>query len=350
MRKTTYLRSAVAFAVLASAAVLPVHAQTPAEAMGGMSSGSQGAFAGYVPSARLGMQAGIQTPAGNGTAATGKPAAAGQPDEMPPLSDGTTVNRDKVDGFNASIESQFPMTPEMTRRYREIFEQNERAVRERAEPEARIDASFVSLEPGEAPSRIFVSPGVASVVGFYDNTGQPWPITQYVLGSGSEFQALQLTETSNSIVLTPLVRFGWTNLIVALEGQPKPVAMRIEVSSDVVNDRHDVSVMASGPNALMNTAAVPRMATEAGSRELLSALTGVDMPQGSRSVQVAGVDARAWAVGESLYVRSRHALLSPSPMSAMSGPDGVRVYEIGLSPVALFSVDGRIVRADIELP
>jgi len=336
-------------ATLIAVAVTPALAQTsPASAIGEMAphTDSTGDFAGYVPSARPGMVVGGGSP-GEGAA---EDDAVSPGDGLPEITDGRALSAEKIEGFNEAIEQNFPMTPEMIRRYRDIYENTERALSDRAEPEARVDAGFISLEPGETPSEISVAPGIASVLGFYDMTGQPWPIEQYVLGSGEDFQAVQLGQSSNNIAITPLKRFGWSNLVVVLKDQPKPVVMRVGISTETAHYRHDVQVMAAGPNATRNTAASDRVLTEAGSGLLLAALSGVDLPSSARPVDIVGVDARAWVVGERLFVRSRHALLSPSWAASMSGPDGIRVYEIKPGPVALFSVDGTIVRADVVLP
>ena len=364
--KSAFLKYTVSFlALLVAASQVLAQSETstgqpsPAAVMGGMAGGGGGDFSGYVPSAGMVVGGG---PVQAGTADAGqadagaKPAAGSQSpatpagNKLPPLSDGHVVSREKVEGFNQAIEQSFPMTPEMLRRYRDIFEANERALQERATPEAQVDAGFISLEPGEVPSQITVAPGIASVLGFYDMTGQPWPIDQYVLGSGADFQVAQLGLGSNNVAVTPLARFGTTNLVIVLKDQPKPVVMQVRISEEKAHYRHDVQIMAAGPNASQNTAARDSHVTEAGSQILLAALSGVDLPASARSVRIDGVDARAWKVGERLFIRSKHALLSPSWLSSMSGPDGIRVYEITPGPVALFSVDGTIVRADVVLP
>lgn len=362
MKKILLNTCLVAIVATSAAQAQNAPASTPATQVNGMVGGTGGAFAGYVPSANSGMFVGGASAATSGEAAQsgalGAPVAAAQanPDRpapgkggIPALSDGKVVSADKVEGFNQSVEQNFPMTPEMIRKFREIYDANDRALNERAEPEAKIDTGFISLEPGQAPSEIGVAPGIATVIGFYDVTGQPWPVEQYVLGSGENFQVLQLGETSNNLALTPLQRFGWTNLIVVLKGEAKPVVMRVNISEEVAHFRHDVQIMAQGPNAVQNTAGA-KVITEAGDGVLMAALAGVDLPSNAKAVRIVGVDARAWKVGEKLYIRSKHALLSPSWLGSMSGPDGVRVYEIKPGPVALFSVDGQIVRADVVLP
>jgi len=269
------------------------------------------------------------------------------------LATGNEMSDEKIEGFNEAIDSAFPMTPEMIRRYRKILEENERAAQERPAPDEEITTSLISLEPGEPAPLLTVSPSIASVIGFYDATGAAWPIEQYVLGNTENFSAVHLGENSNNIILTPQGRIGYTNMVAKLQGFDKPVTVRIKISEDVADYRRDLQVMRMGPNAEVNNASAGGMTTtvsEAGDGLLLAAITGVDLPKSARAVNVMGVDAKGWVVDGDLYLRSRHALLSPSWTGSMSGPDGIRVYKINPASVALFSVGGQIVRADIKLP
>lgn len=269
-----------------------------------------------------------------------------------PLATGHEMSDAKIEGFNQAVDQAFPMTPEMIKRYREIVAENERAAQERPEPEESTSTTLISLEPGEPAPLLKVSPSIASVIGFYDATGAAWPISQYVLGDNESFEALHLGEKSNNIVLTPGSRIGFTNLVVALEGHDKPVTVRVNIAEDVADYRFDVQLMQMGPQAQINNAAMGMTETvaEAGDSLLLAAISGVDLPRNAKNVNVVGVDARGWLVDGDLYLRSRNALLSPSWTSSMAGPDGVRVYKISPASAALFSVGGRIVRADLQLP
>jgi intracellular multiplication protein IcmK len=271
---------------------------------------------------------------------------------MDPLTNGQDMNPLRIEGFNQSIEQIFPMTPEMIERYRAIYEEQQRAMLERPEPEALSTTGLVSLEPGEESPTIYVSPSVASVIGFYDATGAAWPINQFVVGDGEGFQTVRLGENSNNLTISPSKRIGHTNIVALLQGEDKPVTLRIRVSETQVNYRHDIQVMRVGPNAELNNAVSPshRTVEEAGSSLLLATLSGVNVSPDAVPVQVEGVDARGWFYEDTVFLRSRHALLSPSWTESMSGPDGVRVYRINASSVALFSVDGRIVRAELKLP
>ena len=273
-----------------------------------------------------------------------------------PLPTGHEMPPEKVEGFRAAIEQVFPMNPEMIKRYREITRKIEQAIQEKPEPREKTSVNLISLEPGERAPLINVSPSIASVIGFYDLTGAPWPVTQYLLGDNQKFQAAHLGENpdekSHNLVLTAGARIGFTNLVVALEGHDKPVSIRININENVVDFQFDIQVMHPGPAARINSATpeLTETVTEAGDSLLLAAMSGVDLPADARKVEVIGVDARGWLVGNDLYLRSPNALLSPRSTGAMSGPGGMRVYRVAPVHMALFSVNGQYVRADIKLP
>jgi intracellular multiplication protein IcmK len=265
------------------------------------------------------------------------------------LTDGS-AGRDRVDGFNQSVSKALPMTPEMIQRLRQIYDGTQDAIHFRAPVAPVVDADIVSLEPGEAPPTLSVTPGVASVLAFFDASGQAWPISGYVVGNDENFQVLRLgEEQQNFITVTPLVPGGWTNLVVSLEGQETPVVMTISVERDRVHYRRDIQVMALGPNAAVSPA-TNTSGPRPGDSGMLSYLAATDFPKDARPVDVEGVNARAWLEGDRLYVRSRLALISPVWIDSMAGPAGIRVYRLKRTPVLLFSENGRIVKARVSLP
>lgn len=314
---------------------------------------TSGAFRGYVHAGSgLGMSGSVTAPGAVSPDRVEANRPAPGRGGLPPLTDGRDVDLDRIDAFNSAMEQAFPMTPEMIRRYRQIFEEQQRATLDRPEPQARMESGFIALEPGETPGRLLLSPGIASVISFYDATGQSWPIEQYVVGSGQNFEVVALGEESNSLVMTPLSRLGWSNLVVRLRDEPRPVVLHVSISEAVAHFRHDIQIGRMGPNAEVTLAsgAAPAVVTEAGSQILLSMLSRVDIPRAAVSVPVSHVQAEAWTLGDRMFVRSRHALLSPSWTASLAGPNGVRVYEINPSSMLLFSVDGRVIRVSADLP
>ena len=263
---------------------------------------------------------------------------------------GGTVADARAAGFQSALESVFPMTPQMVRDYRNAFDANEDSTLSRPFPTPIDDAALVSLEPGEKPVELRVAPGLASVVGFHDAAGRPWPVRQYVLGNGTGFTVAQLGENSSALAISPLARVGWTNLVIALAGEETPIVLKILTDSERAHFRRSIQIMKLGPDSEgvsdRPAGALPRP----GDKQMIAALTGVGLPEAAVRVPVAGVDAQAWKVGQTILVRSQDTLLSPGWTASLAGPGGIRAYRLNAVSTLLFSVDGKIVRATVELP
>lgn len=257
----------------------------------------------------------------------------------------------REEGFKGAVESAFPMTPDMVRRFRQIHQDNERAVLEKPEPQQLERMDRLSLLPGSGPAPLVnIAPGIASVIGFYDASGSPWPIRQYVIGDGGNYQLVQLGEYANAIAISPLARVGWTNLVIDLEGASWPVVLRVTIDQERADYRRYIQIMQDGPHAARETVAGNEETPGPGNGNLLAALSATGIPKDWIPVDVKGVSAVAWLAGDDLFVRSAHALLSPQWLSSLTGPGRLRSYRLAANAVLLFSVDGRIVRAELDLP
>ena len=249
--------------------------------------------------------------------------------------------------FEQALESAFPMTPEMLRSYLLAFEENARAMRSLPEPDAITDEVRIDLEPGSPPPAISLAPGIATLIQFTDSTGAPLPVRRYVLGDGNNFEIAHLGPNSHAITVSPLVRAGWSNLVIALGGMPNPVVMRLRIDPGRAHFRRSVQIAASGGHDLSSPV---RDAVAAGEDLLFATLSGSGLPSHARQVPVAGANVDAWQVGDELFLRSRHPLLSPGWRAAMSGPSGFHAYRLPVSATLLLSVDEEIALAHLDLP
>lgn len=284
-------------------------------------------------------QGAAQAPAAEESPAPGQ--ASGQGAQSGEAQPGPVGESEKSRGFREAMDQVFPMTPEMIREYRQTYEEQQKAMLERKEPEAQTDTALVSLDPGEPAPEFRVAPGIASVISFYDAAGKPWPITQYIIGNAEGFQVIQLGASSNSLAVTPGIQVGWTNLIAVLQGEDRPAIAQVKVSPEAVHLRRDLQIMRRGPNSPMD--GFPQNSPmEAGSPLLLTALQGSGLPASASSLEVMGVKGKAWKIGESVYVRTPGGMASPAWTSAISGPGGMNVYAFPESMGnAVFMVDGK---------
>ena len=240
------------------------------------------------------------------------------------LATGEDANQEQIDAFNENIAQTFPMTPEMIKQFRAILEAQERAAKERPAPKTDSSSRLISLEPGQQIPELFLSPSLASVVSFFDATGQPWPITQFVTGDSANYQVVKLgDETGHALTMLPLTRVGFTNMIVMLQGSSRPIAINVNVSESVQDTRIDIQLLERGPNSKITTTSQDSQIIEAGDRTLLAALTH-DLPNGTIEHRVEGIDARAFEIGSHYYVRSRTPMISPSWDASLLVPEGVK--------------------------
>lgn len=262
----------------------------------------------------------------------------------------TQSNNLRHEGFDSALKDVFPMTPDMVRDYRQAIQENEEAILSKPYPTTLDDAVLVSLEPGAKPIELNVAPGLASAIGFHDAIGKPWPIRSYVLGDSNTFQIIQIGENSSFLAISPTARVGWTNLIVALAGEESPLVLKVIITNDRAHFKRSVQIMKLGPNS-QSTTITNHMDSlpVAGNQQIMAALTGVGMGKNAIPVKVTGVDALAWTSNGNLYVRSRHTLLSPPWSESLAGPDGLHAYRLRIKSALLFSVDGRIVKAFLDI-
>ena len=266
------------------------------------------------------------------------------PAGSPPASPG------QLEGFGDAVRDVFPMTPEMVRQFRRIHEENEEATMEEPFPEPVVDAVLVSLDPGAVPEGLRVAPGIASAIGFYDAAGSPWPVRQYVIGNRDDFRVIHLGENSNSLAISPVARVGWTNLVVVLADEPNPVVLRIVIDRRQAHFHRMVQIMKLGPSSDGLYSHSADSLPKPGDSLMLAFLSGTDLPPEARPVPVTGIEAEAWIMDGEIYLRARDPLLSPAWTASLSGPNNLKAYRLAPASSLLFSVDGRIAVASLELP
>lgn len=248
--------------------------------------------------------------------------------------------------FEGVARQLFPLTPEQIVRLKQIYEASEFAESSTAgtPPKPTATSQFVNLSPGSTPPVIRLSQGFVSSLVFLDSTGSPWPISAYDLGDPTAFN-IQWDKTSNTLMIQAQKLYNYGNLAVRLKGLNTPVMLTLIPGQKAVDYRVDLRVQGYGPNA-SNTPieeGIPPSANDV----LLHVLDGVP-PQGSQRLTVSGGDARAWLLGDKMFVRTNLTILSPGWISSMTSADGMHAYEMQKSPVLLVSWHGKVMQLKVE--
>ncbi len=240
------------------------------------------------------------------------------------------------------------MSPDMVEKFLEIYLENEVAIIDRPQPAPLIDFQMVSLDPGVQPPVVRVTPGIASAIGFFDVTGEPWPVNQFVVGDGTSFEILQLGENSNSLTISPLARVGQTNLVISLKDEATPLVLEVKISSETVHYQVNFQITRLGPTTKRANHEPADSFSLPGNQDLLKTLAGTFSPEEAQSITIEGIKAEGWVKGEDLFIRSRYALLSPPWLGSLAGPDDIVSYQLPYSSVLLFSVGDRVKKVTLD--
>ena len=258
------------------------------------------------------------------------------------------ITPEKLADFYEALDNIFPMSPEMVDKFLETYLGNEAAILNRPEPDPLIDYHLVSLDPGRQPPVVRVAPGIASAIGFFDATGAPWPVNQFVVGDGANFEILQLGENSNSLTISPLARVGQTNLVISLNDEATPLVLKVEISSEIVHYQVNFQITRPGPAAKISSPDPVEYFPLPGNQDLLKVLAGTFSPDEAMKITIEGVKAEGWVKGEDLFIRSRYHLLSPPWLGSLVGPDGIVSYHLPYSSVLLFSVGDQVKKVTLN--
>lgn len=248
--------------------------------------------------------------------------------------------------FSGLTNQLFPLSPERIVDLKQIYQTTEFATDSPVgtPPKPTATSQFVNLSPGSTPPVIRLAQGFVSSLVFLDATGAPWPIHAYDLGDPGSFN-IQWDKSSNTLMIQAMKLYNYGNLAVRLKGLNTPVMLTLIPGQKAVDYRVDLRIQGYGPNAnnLPMEEGLPPHASDI----LLHVLEGVP-PQGSQHLTVTGGDARAWILGEKIYVRTNLTVLSPGWIASMTSADGMHAYEMQKSPVLLVSWHGKVMELKIE--
>lgn len=275
--------------------------------------------------------------------------------------------------FRAAVQATpgLSLTPEMIRelmrRYREVQTAREEGMAPQvASPVTR--SVNASLGPGTATSIIQAVQGYPTAVAFLDSTGQPWPIAWDTNSNpasesgqggaaGGAAPAVQAVgfdvrvpiKGSNVLQIAPRSSIPRGGILVNLQGAPAPLTFMVIAGRDRYDARIDVKVADRGPNARVSIITRPNT-PETGASYLTAMLDGAP-PAEAVPLQVTGIpadDLRAWRMGDKVYLRTLHTVLSPEWVAYETGQGGVSVYALPSTPVVLLSANGRSVAARLS--
>ncbi len=260
---------------------------------------------------------------------------------------------EEITAYGAAIQSQFPMTPEMIRDYRRRVDESQKAAASPPSgqfPKPITDAKRLTLDSAQEPEILLTGPDTVSVMAFYDRTGAAWPIASYVIGKPKSFQVYAMQEGSNQMAVTPLVPHGFSNIVVSLVGESRPLVFDVRTNSLNTHYRRDFTVHGLGPNAasrpLQTRQSEP--VARASNDVMMAFATGADIPGNAVRLSTDNPSVRAWSYDGAIYLQSADAIISPPASRILTGPGQVKAYRVRPTSVALISLNGRVSKVRIS--
>lgn len=257
---------------------------------------------------------------------------------------------EEITAYGATVQSLMPMSPEIIRDYRRRVDESQKAAAMppsgfRARPIS--DSVRMSLKSNQALQTLYTTPNTVSVMAFYDRTGKAWPIASFVVGRADSFQVYALQEGSNQIAVTPLVTHGYSNLIISLVEEDRPIVINLETSDTKTHFRRDITVEGYGPNAAVSPTEVS-VKEPPSNGTMMAFAQGADLPRSAIKLRTSDSNVEAWLLDGAYYLRTSDTYTSPSPQAMLTGPGGVHAVKIKPSPVVLISRNGTISRVRIS--
>ena len=260
---------------------------------------------------------------------------------------------EEITAYGAALQAQFPMSPEMILDYRRRLDESQKAAATPPSgrfPNVITDTARISLRAAQTPEVLLTGPDTVSVMAFYDRSGEPWPIASYVIGRSGSFQVYAMQEGSNQLAVTPLVPHGFSNIVVSLVDESRPLVFEVRTNSLNTHYRRDFIIKGLGPNAIStpldNSAEDSR--TRASDNIMLAFATGADIPGDARRLSTDNPAIRAWQYDGAIYLQTRETVISPPASQVLTAAGQVRAYKIRPTGVALISTGGVVTKVRIN--
>lgn len=253
----------------------------------------------------------------------------------------------KEEEFNRHIEETYSLTPEQIKLIRSLEQKEVEARNAPIKPvEMVIDTVELDID-AQKPIDLHVSPGNASSIVFFDETGEPWPIEGDIIGNADAFGSQITTKYRHTGVFNINQDFAQSNALVNLVDLELPVVIRLVGTSDSIHVRRSVRVLRFGPNAEDYHTSSPQI--QASDPKMLAVLDHDLRKLGdAKRYELVGVPGDAFYSDGYLYIRTRANLISPPDKERLTGPSGYMTYKISPVSSLLFSYDGEMKEVSIE--
>jgi intracellular multiplication protein IcmK len=262
----------------------------------------------------------------------------------------TAMDRDGADDdtaalLNEVLGDELPLQPDdrasdLIKRVQRRGEAFERGVNSGPVAKGVEAHPVVRLEPGQVLPAVETEVGYITTLVFVDSTGERWAIKNAKV-SGGKFDMPKPADGAHVISIEAKHPGVTGNLSVQLQGLTTPVVLTLQSGNGKYHQLYTARIAKAGPLA---KAAIIQQAGSlvAGSEELQRVAAGISPSGGRRmsadadGVPLDGGVLQAWAVGDTLFVKTAMDLLSPKFLEVVPG-EGSKAYVLKAVPYLWFS-------------
>lgn len=255
------------------------------------------------------------------------------------------------DRVEDSVNMIAPLSADEILRLRRELNVRQKAAIEPLAPQGKPSTRLarVDLSPGATPEVIRISLSEGAVVSFIDAAGRPWNIENADSFNTAGIDIAAFGKNGLSIAAKMDQAIG--NVAVRLDGMSGAITFKVLVGHSSTRDL-DYAIDLQVPRYLPGVAAPvgavisqPSM----GAGELMDYLLRTP-PRDAKELKVEGlVGAMAWQTASGrIMLRTDKLVLSPDAKRRQSSSDGMTVYELAVTPVALVSDNGRLINVQIS--
>ena len=230
------------------------------------------------------------------------------------------------------LETVAPMTGDQVYEIKKKQRDFERALHSRPVVKPITEMIQVSTKPGTPPVAIRVSQGQVSALNIIDSTGEPWPITNIMVGNSTDYMvtAIDNHQFGNIVSIAPTQISGNTNLTIMLEGLATAIPVQVINSESQYHPAPILQIDRDGPNARV----VTHIADDGlDDDEMMRAIVIGVPPDSARELKTNDHNVEAWVVGDHLYLRTSYTPVAPLARNYHYGPGGYAAYRMSYVPV-----------------
>lgn len=266
----------------------------------------------------------------------------------------------KLDYAEEATQRVMPMSPEESRRFAdEVYRRSVEMTRVPGGPYKMRGTRMVQIklspDKDNAPEKIEVALGMGATVSFVDRAGLP--VVLNVVKGFSDAFAVDVPATeeakqngSNSFTIEAKRLTGQGNVHVQLAGVTTPVLLEVDVGKSPTVDSHVQFVLPISTRATP----LPGDRSEADASFMIPEMQGFVAgipPEGAVEVKIRRIpDSTAWMYRKSLFVRTRHMVITPGWFRRQASMDGTSVFQLPLTSLMTMSVEGREIKTELDFP